>query len=410
MPPRARRVALLAPDLSIAAGVTRVALFLRRVLAASGRYEPTLISVATSSRDRASRRLAAPGTWRAGPRIVDETLEDDLGVRAPYRHVGADFVEVESFRYRPRPALTRLLSSFDLVQVVAGGPAWAALARGAGPPVALQVASLVRRERASALRRSRGLAGVWRRLATRAAERIESEALRNVDLVFVENPAMEEEIARRIGRERVVVAPPGVDTHFFAPPDGRPDARPAGGPLLAVGNLGDPRKNVSLLVRAYARLVAIAPDAPRLVLAGLGAPPAEDLALALSLGLDGRIEVRSSVTPTELRALYRSASAFVLSSDEEGFGLVVAEAMASGLPVAATRCGGPETLVVDGETGLLSPVGDADALAQSLATLASNPGRATAMGRAGRRRAVASFSIEATGPRFLEAWDRLLSG
>ena len=63
----------------------------------------------------------------------------------------------------------------------------------------------------------------------------------------------------------------------------------------------------------------------------------------------------------ELVELYRGAALLALSSDEEGLGLVILEAMASGIPVVSTACGGPQTSVVDGETGFLTPVGDAAA-------------------------------------------------
>ena len=60
---------------------------------------------------------------------------------------------------------------------------------------------------------------------------------------------------------------------------------------------------------------------------------------------------------------------FLLSSNEEGLGLVIGEAMAAGLPVVSTRCGGPETFVVEGVTGYLTPVGDAQAMALKIAEL-----------------------------------------
>ena len=108
--------------------------------------------------------------------------------------------------------------------------------------------------------------------------------------------------------------------------------------------------------------------------------------------------------------LYRHASLFVLSSDEEGLGIVILEAMASGLAVVSTACGGPETAVVQGETGLLTPVGNVDALAAAIQELVDNPELRRSMGRAGRRRAETTFSMEQTSKVFLEQYERLLSG
>jgi glycosyltransferase involved in cell wall biosynthesis len=107
--------------------------------------------------------------------------------------------------------------------------------------------------------------------------------------------------------------------------------------------------------------------------------------------------------------VYRQASLFVLSSNEEGLGIVILEAMASGLPVVGTRCGGPETCVVEGETGYLVPVGDAEALARSMQVLLEDRALGQQMGKAGRMLVESRFSIEAAGRPFLEVYDRLLS-
>src|SRR5262249_4564709 len=70
-----------------------------------------------------------------------------------------------------------------------------------------------------------------------------------------------------------------------------------------------------------------------------------------------------------LVALYQRAAVFALSSDEEGFGMVVLEAMACGIPVVSTSSGGPDSIVRDGLDGFLVPVGDAAALSDRLERL-----------------------------------------
>ena len=85
----------------------------------------------------------------------------------------------------------------------------------------------------------------------------------------------------------------------------------------------------------------------------------------------------------------------VLTSDKEAFGRVLIEAMAASRPVVATRVGGVPEIVVDGETGLLVPVGDVESIASAVASLLEAPARRRALGVAGRQRAMAHFSIEA---------------
>jgi glycosyltransferase involved in cell wall biosynthesis len=90
-----------------------------------------------------------------------------------------------------------------------------------------------------------------------------------------------------------------------------------------------------------------------------------------------------------------------MPSENEGFGLVYAEAMAHGLPcIASTRDAAGE-VVRDGETGLLVPVRDPAALAEAIHRLVSEPGLGTRMGAAGRRRFEALFTPEKYRERLL---------
>jgi starch synthase len=82
---------------------------------------------------------------------------------------------------------------------------------------------------------------------------------------------------------------------------------------------------------------------------------------------------------------------FACPSVYEPLGIVNLEAMACGTAVVGSRTGGIPEVVAEGETGLLVPVGDPDALAAALNTLLREPERARAMGQAGRKRAVAEF-------------------
>ena len=95
---------------------------------------------------------------------------------------------------------------------------------------------------------------------------------------------------------------------------------------------------------------------------------------------------------------------FCLPSQMEGLPLVVLEAMSQARPVVATAVGGTPELVVHGETGLLFPPGDADALADALRELLGDPARARRMGEAGRARVLADFSAEVSVDRVLRLY------
>jgi glycosyltransferase involved in cell wall biosynthesis len=97
-----------------------------------------------------------------------------------------------------------------------------------------------------------------------------------------------------------------------------------------------------------------------------------------------------------------------LASDEEGFGLVVVEAMASGVPVVSTRSGGPDSIVTDGKDGFLVPCGDAAAMAERMHLLANDVVLNLAMGKAARCTAEMRFDERVAGLAFLDTYDRLL--
>ena len=89
-----------------------------------------------------------------------------------------------------------------------------------------------------------------------------------------------------------------------------------------------------------------------------------------------------------------NAFAALNCSESESFSITCLDGSAAGLPVIATKCGGPEEIVVDGKTGFLVPVGDSKAVAERIAWLIDRPEKAAAMGLAGRARVAERFSPE----------------
>jgi glycosyltransferase involved in cell wall biosynthesis len=394
------RIAIVVHDLANTGGVGTVARFLRDVIGQSERFAADVFSVALGANDRASVRLRDPQTWTQGVQVRSET---DGGVA--YEHVGAVASEIEYCRYQPRAALTERLQDYDLVQVVAGTPAWAHVARSVEGPVTLQVATLAREERSWVLDGGWGPKVLWRQLMIRITDRLDHTALRHIDAAFVENQWMQDHLAEHMPPDDVLFAPPGVDTEQFSP--GPPPS--TGEHILSVGRFQDPRKNVMLLFEAYARLRDRADAVPPLVLAGRSAPTDEAWARAEALGIRDAVTLREDVSMEELVRLYQTAALYVVSSNEEGLGLTILEAMASGRPVVSTACGGPSTTVLDGETGRLVPVGDAEALAAAMDDILRTPERADAMGKRGREQVEQHFSMEATGRHFLDTYAQLLN-
>lgn len=210
----------------------------------------------------------------------------------------------------------------------------------------------------------------------------------------------------------LVEVPVEVIPYTAALPPRGPQSRAATGnasTVLFVGRLVE-RKGVGHLIEAVARL-----QRPlRLVVVGDGPERPRLEALAQSRGVLDRVEFRGKVSDADLWRAYGSADVFVLPSvldargDTEGLGVVLLEAMNYGVPVIASNVGGIVDIVVDQETGILVPPGDAAALAAALRRLLDEPGLAKALGDAGRRRLHEHFSWEAITARWEAVYRSLL--
>ncbi len=130
-----------------------------------------------------------------------------------------------------------------------------------------------------------------------------------------------------------------------------------------------PGKGFDTLLRAFAKAKAASPDIRLLILGG--GPERNRLEkLAGELGIRGEAAFHGEYRKEELPALCRDANAFVLASRHETFGVVYIEAMAMGLPVIATRCGGPQDFV-DESNGMLTDVDDIGGLAETMEAMAT---------------------------------------
>jgi phosphatidylinositol alpha-1,6-mannosyltransferase len=128
-------------------------------------------------------------------------------------------------------------------------------------------------------------------------------------------------------------------------------------------------------------------------------------ALAHSLGVERAVKFTGEVADAELSALYATSDLFAMPSRGEGFGLVFAEAMASGLPCIASRFDAGSEVVADGETGLLVDPGNPDELLQAITRFLGDQDLRAKMGQAGRRRASQFFSLASFNQR-IEKWLR----
>ncbi|GAA2664860.1 MULTISPECIES: glycosyltransferase family 1 protein [Actinosynnema] len=204
--------------------------------------------------------------------------------------------------------------------------------------------------------------------------------------------AVADQVVERLGvpEDRIVVTPLGVDPAWFA-------ARPPSDPvrarlrlpleyLLFVG-AGGPRKGLDRLIAAH----AARPELPPLVLAGPG-----------ESGVDGRVVRTGYLTEIDLRRVVAGASALVLPSRDEGFGLPVLEALACNVPVVCSDV--PALREVAGGHAVHVPVGDVEALGQALVETVETPPSPAA--QAARRAHASEFTWRRTAELTVKAYEK----
>lgn len=195
-------------------------------------------------------------------------------------------------------------------------------------------------------------------------------------------------------REKVHHIPCGVDTRIFSPI--KPDSNPAN--FVGAGRFVE-KKAPFLSILAFDQVCRKYPGA-RLTMAGDGPLLDACRTLVKALGLENAVSLPGRIAHTEVAKLMASARAFVQHSikasngDSEGTPVAILEAGASGLPVVATRHGGIQDVVINGQTGLLVDEGDIDGMAECMIRLAMDAALAKRLGRTARDRICAEFSME----------------
>ncbi len=154
-------------------------------------------------------------------------------------------------------------------------------------------------------------------------------------------------------------------------------------------------KNIKMVIEAIALMRQSTPHKDvRLIHYGQATKSAHDALMAEVRRHEVGQWVEFRGYTSNLTEAYTKAYAVIVASQEESFSCVALEGMAYGRPVVATRCGGPECLIEDGKTGMLIPRDDAQALAQAMFYLSSQPLRARAMGIAGRELVERRYQIK----------------
>jgi glycosyltransferase involved in cell wall biosynthesis len=242
----------------------------------------------------------------------------------------------------------RVLDQYDVHQVVCGYALTALPHALCGKPFVAWVASSMDGDKRERMAQSGFIRRMLHRAQAKELARLERFVLERAAWVLALSAHTHSELLQRgADPTRISLLPCPVDVDRLTPAANPPD-RPR---VICVGRHSDPRKNIALLMRAFARVVKTVPDA-QLVLVG-DADPARLRCLADEFKICDHMQFTGEIPDDALVRFYREASVLAIPSEQEGLGIVGLEAMACGLPVVSTRCGGPESFVLHDKTGLL---------------------------------------------------------
>jgi glycosyltransferase involved in cell wall biosynthesis len=247
----------------------------------------------------------------------------------------------------------------------------------------------------------RALSGLYQRVFV-------PPTLRAVDRIIVHTRSYGVTSAVLRGRPLEVI-PSVVDLDWFRPgldaSDLRGDLRLEGKRVLAFTGRLVPHKGVDVILQALTRL----PADVVLVVIGSGPGLAGLVSLARRLRVSDRVRFCASVTDDDLPRYLSLADVFVFPSQNrlEGFGLVVAEAMAVGLPVVTANMPGVREVIEPGQEGLLAEPLLADDLAAKIRVLIDDPALAQRMGAAGRRRVEERYALATVAGQLLSLYASL---
>lgn len=275
--------------------------------------------------------------------------------------------------------------------------------RQVGPRALLRLAARLWRDRPDVLYTLTVLPNIWGRLLARLMRipvvssyqsvmpRRHERLLHSFSARIIANAAVLKCIMTerlRIEPGRVAVISNGVDGDHFSPAETSRSIDPL---VVCVARLEE-KKDIPTLLEAF-RLTRAEMPAARLDIVGNG-----------PVAMAAAPNVRFLPATVDVRAHLRRAWVFALASSSEAPPNVILEAMASGLPVVATRIGGIAELVEDGKTGLLVPPHDPTALSAALTSLLRDGALRKSLGEAGRQRALTAFSL----PRMVRQTEKVL--
>ena len=249
---------------------------------------------------------------------------------------------------------------------------------------------------------------------------IETDILQGCDAVIASTGLEEQDLIELYGTDetKITVIPPGVDANRFHPPSDKQSLKEELGfstdpVVFTLGRL-DARKGFDLYFRAAAQVkehVDHKNHVQFVLSAGTSKENVHEAKersrlqkLLKALSIEDSVTWRPIIPEGDIPRYYGATDVFVMPSRYELFGIVMLEAMACGVPVVATRFGGPPEVITDGENGRLVDPTDIEAFAGTLTELLEDPNKRKRMGEKARKTIESKYSWETLAKRHLRLY------
>ncbi len=375
-------------------GVPTKTEILAKFLRSTGR-DVTIASYATLSEDP---ELVVP-SWRLlgarAPQIKKSSCFGDF----PWLQVGCYLPELEFSYYRPTDLWQDIVGRFDRHIAVGGTTMVSNVLTGSQVPFFTWCASTVADDR----RDRRAAMPIMRRLLDTVFigpihSAMERRLLRKSNEYLCVSDYTKQTLIQKGGKgTNMRIVPVPVDTDEFSLPE-----KTERGVIGFAGRVEDPRKNIDLLLNAMRRLID-QDSTIRLKLTGTANPRLSER--IRSLELTNNVEWTGWLPKAELARFYQGLDVFVFPSHKEGLGISGVQAMACGVPVVSTRCGGPESYVIDGKTGhFVEP--NARSMADGIWSVVCDRERRAKMGANARSFVIENFGHAQFEASIRDAWER----
>jgi glycosyltransferase involved in cell wall biosynthesis len=347
--------------------------------------------------------------------IWPSEIRDRLDLREIGLFSTGMFPEPDVWSHRIRRVLQDRRADFDIIHdnqclgdgilAMVEGDGWPLLATVHHPITKdrdLELAAIESLPLVHRLRRRMGIK-LWYRFLT-----MQTRVVRRLPhMVTVSESSRRDIVAQLHARpEAMSVVPVAADHATFRP---MPDVARVPGRIMCTSSADVPLKGMVPMMEAFAKVRADRPDAHLVVIGKPRTGGPVDRTVD-RLGLREHITFARGIDDDALVRLYAEAEVAVVPSLYEGFSLPAIEAMSAGVPLVATTGGAlPEVAGTSGETALLVPPGDPDALAVAILRMLGDEGLRDRIGAAGRERALSKFTWKATAEGTAEIYRRILA-